>query len=890
MRFLRAIGSLAALGALVAGVPVLLLAWGDPLVLFTVDWAATLTRPDDGTIVLGLLSAVGWIAWLVLVATTVTETIRVLSRGSFRPRIPGTAWLRPAVGGLVSAALAPLLSMGAVAHADAPPPIHHVATPHTPQPADDAAPDPADTSVQTGVTYVVQEGDELWSLAESHLGTGERWRDIVALNDSLSPTSVLTPGTAIILPLPEAHDAAVSTVQVQEGDTLWDLAEEHLGDAQRWPEIHHDNIDVISDPHHIEPGWELSLPDHQPAPATEATQSAPAPERPPKAPPPPDNSPGHPAPSGDENLPSTVGEETPPEQHDTEPGASSSDDGDSVSEEPHEDRDHLAPILGPIGGVLAAGLFVGIAARRRLQLLHRSIGSRLQPFAPDLQRFVSALGRAGAGGEQPVDSFTPTSVMIGWDGDQPLHLDLEAAGLTVVGGEPELTSGFTAAAITGLMCCPWTTSTNVTTVQPDQSWEAALDDPRLRTQPDLDAALKGLQQLVARRRIALRDASLTEVRKNPDLRDAFAPHIMVFCEPLEAAHLQRIRDSLALGDVGVSVIAATRTPAAAGAHTLVLLTNEDHASLNGEAFVPQLLTQPARRAIVDLFAAALDPTTEPAPWWRDESLPHNITVLPRRGSQQDQEEHMPPWNDSPDHPTLLLLGEVDLQGYRGRRPNRAVTQCLEYCAWLLENPESSPTTMGRDLMVADATRRSNMSRLRTWLGNGPTGEPYLPDAYSGHITLDSEVTSDWEHFQLLLSGGVNHAGDATLRAALSLVRGEPLHMVSFQWPWAEQLRNDMISMITDAAALLADRCLELADVEGAQWALERGIAAAGQDETLASRHIMTLSLLGDRSGVDRAVRALTRTARAEGRDLLPETARRIQLALHTVLTQQNRTS
>ena len=38
------------------------------------------------------------------------------------------------------------------------------------------------------------------------------------------------------------------------------------------------------------------------------------------------------------------------------------------------------------------------------------------------------------------------------------------------------------------------------------------------------------------------------------------------------------------------------------------------------------------------------------------------------------------------------------------------------------------------LAVAEGTRRSNMSRLRSWLGSSPDGEAYLPDAYTGRIT------------------------------------------------------------------------------------------------------------------------------------------------------------
>ena len=57
------------------------------------------------------------------------------------------------------------------------------------------------------------------------------------------------------------------------------------------------------------------------------------------------------------------------------------------------------------------------------------------------------------------------------------------------------------------------------------------------------------------------------------------------------------------------------------------------------------------------------------------------------------------------------------------------------------------------LAVAEGTRRSNMSRLRSWLGTSPDGEAYLPDAYTGRITLHPAVSSDWQRLQILTSTG-----------------------------------------------------------------------------------------------------------------------------------------
>ena len=98
----------------------------------------------------------------------------------------------------------------------------------------------------------------------------------------------------------------------------------------------------------------------------------------------------------------------------------------------------------------------------------------------------------------------------------------------------------------------------------------------------------------------------------------------------------------------------------------------------------------------------------------------------------------------------------------------------------------------------------------------------------------------------------------------------------------------MVSMIIDAAAMLADRCMARREHETVGWAISQGIRAAGEVEPLVVRRIRLLAQAGDRAGVDRQVLQLTRAARAAGRDLGQESVLIIQEALQACRSQQRR--
>ncbi len=116
---------------------------------------------------------------------------------------------------------------------------------------------PPQPPVTDNDTYTVRSGDTLWDIAQSQLGNGSRYKEIMTLNGLTS--NVIQPGQ--VLKLPTGNDntgsGSASTYTVKAGDTLWDIAQNQLGNGSRYKEIMTLN-GLTSDV--IQPGQVLKLP------------------------------------------------------------------------------------------------------------------------------------------------------------------------------------------------------------------------------------------------------------------------------------------------------------------------------------------------------------------------------------------------------------------------------------------------------------------------------------------------------------------------------------------------------------------------------------------------------------------------------------------------------
>lgn len=444
--------------AVVAGLPAVLIRIGAfPRAIPDLPslWRSA-TGPDPaGRAVFAVLAVLAWGLWAAFTISVLREigaAIRTRGARTARP-VPGLDWsARPAA--LLIAAIvamfvaAPLLTAAAPYAAAAglagtgsaegrqptaatavhrPGPARHSGQPTPQHPGGAAAAerqDPAQAHQGAAVKapsaghtrYTVQRHDTLWSIAERQLGDPLRYTQIAALNPHIGPDHEIRPGQDLTLPADARRPATSSSgssathVTVAKGDTLSGIAAEH-GRAD-WRTVWLANAGrsepggkALTNPDHIEPGWDLTVTAQRPAPAAPVAAAAPTATAPPTPPaatttPPPAASPQVVSPTP------AAGRHDPPEQEQsaaaaTAPGSSTprtptatasatptpASSVDPAASPAVRTEQRLAPTVAGFaagGAVLAAGVFAALAFARRQQFRDRRPGRTIASTGPDL--------------------------------------------------------------------------------------------------------------------------------------------------------------------------------------------------------------------------------------------------------------------------------------------------------------------------------------------------------------------------------------------------------------------------------------------------------------------------------------------------------------------------
>ena len=241
-----AISALLQVAVLVIGLPALLIRTvGWPLPHQVPQWAevqrAYQLRYLPDRFVIGALACAGWVCWTMIVASLLHGAVAHVRATTYhRPRL-----VLPGVHGLVGrwitaatltvtllsrpAGAAPVPARAAVVQTTTPVDTNPT-TPVRPSTlASTTTPRAQPTTGSIARTIVTGEHQTYWDIAESTLGDGHRWREILNANPDLGQVDLVPAGITINIP---ATDHAASNVHVvEEGDNLWTIAATELTDA-----------------------------------------------------------------------------------------------------------------------------------------------------------------------------------------------------------------------------------------------------------------------------------------------------------------------------------------------------------------------------------------------------------------------------------------------------------------------------------------------------------------------------------------------------------------------------------------------------------------------------------------------------------------------------------
>ncbi len=414
---LSGLGATLLLAVLLAGIPAALWVFGGgnpiPASLPGLQEAKTvLLSPDNGTVFLHALLVVGWLAWASFAFSVLVEAVAAL-RGVRAPRLPGLRLQQRGAAGLI--AVAALLFTAGQAGATT------LAMPTTgPAPATvsvtaqlvDTAPAPTQVATTPAVpaaatvAYTVQAGDTPWGIAETLLGDGALYPQILNGNygvtqpdgGALTDGNWLQPGWVLQVPAAQtttARPASVAgatgaaTVTVHAGDTLTGIADHQLGNPALAGAVFDTNAGLVQadghtliNPDQIDVGWTLVMPTPPAAAVAVPTQQPPAPP----AQTTPDTQQQEAAAAAAQQAaaaaaaaqaapaPTSVPEAAPQTPPNTAAApATTSQDQDSVG---------IRTATG-VGSLLAAGVLGLLAVRRRNQQRHRAPGAAIaMPSGP----------------------------------------------------------------------------------------------------------------------------------------------------------------------------------------------------------------------------------------------------------------------------------------------------------------------------------------------------------------------------------------------------------------------------------------------------------------------------------------------------------------------------
>ncbi|GAA1660637.1 BTAD domain-containing putative transcriptional regulator [Kribbella alba] len=892
-------------GAFLAAVALLLLVVGVPVALlvltglppFPHKWPTRedLTAPIGIEAMLTVLRAVVWLAWLHFTSCVIAEFASAV-RGRGVPRsIPLGGGSQRLARVLVSALLLTGIAAGQAAAATGG--------------GGSADLEPKSTVSISATTQVQQD----------------------SIDDRIDPTRFTEQHTTASKdPLAGKKVYVVKAPHGHHHDSLWDIADKHLGDGRRYKEIYELNKDRVQpDGQHLHlarlimPGWTLIMPEdatgvervpveHIQAPVQHTTDTHATGNH--------ETSPDTP-----EVQPASGGGDQHGNVHAPTGGGEHQPDSGQVQQDPRWRMPN--DLLG--GGLVAAGLLslllveryrrrgrdpepaaaaaevalrVGAdpdrseALDRALRRLvgqcdamsvplpplfaavvdDRAIELLLAPARTDAPAPWQAidqgrrwrLERADIAADAAGPAPYPALVCLGRDEDErDVLVDLEAAsGALSVRGDSVVAREVATSVAVQLATNPWADQLLVTTSGLPDALGEVLAD-RLRVVPDIDMVLPDFEQ----------GGVETEVLAGRVTRAADAsPQYVVLGAPPNEDTAHRLAALASRGRSGFGLMVAGDVTGA----RWQLQVDE-----SGTLRIPALdltlsasrLTEPTVELLTELLDAARTPTQQPSA--------ANRVRIPVTGSSGDDSN----WVTA--NVRVGVLGTVEV-----RSPYRLEIERLplatEVVAFLALHPGGvHPSVLGASVWPRGVTaevRDATVERVRQWLGTDSQGGHQLRQDASGRLYLGPEVAVDWDCFCELVrrSRTAQTVRDERelLRRSLHLVRGPFLSgrpRGGYSWIARVHLERMVPDLVVDTAHRLAQLTLGDDDPAGAVSAARAGLRLTGSSDLMWRDLLLAEHRYGGVAATEQVVQALGEGVLKHGLVLSAETEALIEELLPT---------
>lgn len=223
---------------------------------------------------------------------------------------------------------------------------------------------------------------------------------------------------------------------------------------------------------------------------------------------------------------------------------------------------------------------------------------------------------------------------------------------------------------------------------------------------------------------------------------------------------------------------------------------------------------------------------------------------------------------------VSVLGDVQVIGAtESFRQRRRLTELVAYLAMHPEGAtsEAFATALWPERRVPVQTVANRLSEARRALGLASDGRARLRKVGRRHLI--AECVTDWDRFRALSSPDLE---PVFWRNALALVRGRPFGgLERGEWTHLEGFAAGVEAAVVTVACRAGEQALAANDAGLAHWAALQGLLASPWDERLYRLLMRAADALGNRGGVDAALRKLAMALEIEGDPLLgvhPETS------------------